>query len=76
MSNAIRPEHYGGKDDPYEPIKVINAWGLGFELGNTLKYIKRAGKKDKSKTIEDLKKGLKYMEFEIEKLESQLPIKN
>jgi hypothetical protein len=39
------PAHYGGKDDPYEAIKVIDAWGLGFCLGNTLKYIRRAGRK-------------------------------
>jgi hypothetical protein len=39
------PEHYGGKDNPYEAIKVIEAWNLGFCLGNTVKYISRAGKK-------------------------------
>ena len=40
------PEHYGGKDNLYEAIKVIDAWGLGFSLGNTVKYISRAGKKE------------------------------
>ena len=35
------PAHYGGEDDPYEAIKVIEAWELGFHLGNTLKYIRR-----------------------------------
>lgn len=39
------PAHYGGKDNPYEAIKVIHAWGVGFCLGNALKYICRAGKK-------------------------------
>ena len=39
------PPHYGGEDDPYEAIKVIDAWRLGFSLGNTVKYISRAGKK-------------------------------
>jgi hypothetical protein len=39
------PAHYGG-DAPYEAIKVIEAWELGFHLGNTVKYICRAGKKD------------------------------
>lgn len=36
--------HYGAADDPYEAIKVIRAWGLGFELGNVVKYICRAGR--------------------------------
>lgn len=39
------PQHYGG-DTTYEAIKVIKAWDLGFELGNSVKYICRAGKKD------------------------------
>ena len=38
------PKHYGG-DTLYEAIKVIEAWRLGFCLGNTVKYISRAGKK-------------------------------
>jgi len=35
----IRPLHYGGKDNPYEAIKVIDAWDLDFNLGNVVKYI-------------------------------------
>ena len=31
------PDHYGGKDNPYEAIKVIEAWSLNFNLGNTVK---------------------------------------
>ena len=63
------PKHYGGENNPYEAIKVIEAWGLGFCLGNTVKYISRAGKKDPSKHIEDLKKAKWYLEREINKLE-------
>ena len=37
------PNHYGGEDNIYEAIKVIDAWELGFSLGNTVKYISRAG---------------------------------
>jgi hypothetical protein len=60
------PEYYGGKDNPYEAIKVIEAWGLGFCLGNTLKYISRAGKKDQGATLEDLKKARWYLDREIQ----------
>lgn len=65
------PEHYGGKDNPYEAIKVIEAWGLGFCLGNTVKYISRAGKKNSDTLIQDLKKALWYLSREIEKEESK-----
>jgi hypothetical protein len=63
-SSVIHPQHYGGKDNPYEAIKVIEAWEVGFNLGNTLKYISRAGKKDN--TIQDLEKALFYLGREIQ----------
>ena len=63
------PQHYGGQDNPYEAIKVIDAWDLGFSLGNTVKYISRAGKKGKDKELEDLRKALWYLQYHIETLE-------
>lgn len=65
------PDHYGG-DTVYEVIKVILAWGLGFCLGNAVKYIARAGKKDPEKTIEDLRKSIWYIEQEITEQEKLL----
>jgi Protein of unknwon function (DUF3310) len=71
MKESVKnPAHYGGADNPYEAIKVIEAWGLGFSLGNTVKYISRAGKKDEAKTIEDLEKALWYLDRAIEKLKA------
>ncbi len=61
------PAHYGGADNPYEAIKVIESWELGFCLGNTVKYISRAGKK--GERIEDLKKARWYLDREIARLE-------
>lgn len=57
------PAHYGGADNPYEAIKVIEAWDLGFCLGNTVKYIARA--EHKGATAQDLKKALWYLQREI-----------
>jgi hypothetical protein len=69
MSNAVNnPNHYGGANNPYEAIKVIEAWDLGFNLGNAVKYIARAGKKDSSKKIEDLQKAEWYIKRQIEKI--------
>jgi hypothetical protein len=65
------PQHYGGENNPYEAIKVIDAWNLGFALGNTVKYISRAGKKDTDKELQDLKKALWYLEHHIKNLENQ-----
>lgn len=68
--NVNHPAYYGGKDNPYETIKVIEAWGLddNFDLGNTIKYISRAGKKDKACLLQDLMKAQFYLNHEIEKL--------
>jgi hypothetical protein len=65
------PKHYGGESNPYEAIKVIDAWDLDFCLGNTVKYISRAGKKSPEKELEDLKKALWYLQHKINKLEKK-----
>ena len=28
------PPHYGGEGNPYEAIKVIEAWNANFNMGN------------------------------------------
>ena len=61
------PSHYGGESDPYEAIKVIDAWNLGFCLGNAVKYICRAGRKPGSDRVEDLEKAIWYLKHEISK---------
>jgi len=63
------PAHYtaGG----VETIDAIEAWGLGFCLGNAVKYISRAGKKDPAKMVEDLKKARWYLDRELTRLEAK-----
>lgn len=65
------PEHYGGIENPYEVIKVCEAWDLDKDayLFNVVKYIARAGKKNKDKEVEDLKKALWYLNRKIKNLE-------
>ncbi len=62
------PPHYGGIGNVYEAIKVIEAWDLDFHLGNTVKYIARAGKKDD--IIQDLEKAKWYLDRKIENLKT------
>lgn len=58
------PPHYKGANG-MEAIDVIEAFDLSFRLGNTVKYILRAGRK--SAVLEDLKKARWYLDREIEK---------
>lgn len=70
MNDAVNhPAHY--TDGKIEVIDFIEDKGLGFCLGNAVKYISRAGKKDPAKTIEDLKKAAWYLNREIQTRESK-----
>ena len=61
------PSHYL-KDSGHEVIDVIESWNLNFSLGNAIKYIARAGRKDENLNIQDLKKASWYINREIERL--------
>lgn len=61
------PSHY--TDGKIEVIDFIEDKNLNFHLANAVKYISRAGKKDPSKEIEDLKKARWYLDRYIQKLE-------
>jgi hypothetical protein len=64
MESVNHPKHYNaGK---IEVIEFIEDQRLGFNLGNAVKYVARAGKKDMSKVIEDLEKARWYLMREIE----------
>lgn len=68
------PSHYGGVDNPYEAIKVIEAWEADFNIGTTLRYLCRCGKKTIGGTaeemrLEDLKKARWYLDREIKNIE-------
>lgn len=63
------PAHYGGAGNLYEAIKVIESWGLGFCLGNTVKYIARAERK--GAPVEDLRKARWYLDREIARREKE-----
>lgn len=65
FDSVHNPSHYT-QGRKYEPRKVIYDWGLDFNLGNAVKYISRAGRKENK--IEDLKKAIQYIEFEIDEL--------
>lgn len=68
--NINHPNHYC-EGRAYEPIDVIEDWSLGYNLGNTVKYVSRAGRKQNQ--LEDLKKARFYLEREIQNLEAVPP---
>lgn len=74
MSEMVNgPSHYGGVENPYEVIKVCEAWGLDNDayLFNVVKYVARAGKKDPNKLLEDLEKAQFYLNRKIQNLKNK-----
>lgn len=65
----VKPEHYYRLGD-YAAIYVIQKWKLGFNLGNAVKYIQRAGTKPEEPEIRDLKKAIFYIQRHIHELDS------
>lgn len=66
--DPIKPDYYN--DSKITPFDVIDDWKLDFYLGNAVKYIKRAGKKDGNSRLQDLKKIRSYVDEEIKREEA------
>lgn len=62
--NVNHPSHYTSGN--IEVIDFIEDQKLDYHLGNAVKYIARAGKKDPDKFIEDLEKAIWYIKRKIE----------
>ena len=65
MINQNTPKHYQGT---IQPIDLINAQNLNFNLGNVVKYVCLAGKKQGENILSDLEKAKDYINFEIERV--------
>ena len=67
---VTHPSHYTGVVPGIECIRITQHFN--FNRGNAIKYLWRAGEKDKTKEIEDLEKARQYIDFEIARVkESQ-----
>ena len=67
LDNVNHPKHYN--DGKIEVIDFIEDKKLGFCLGNAIKYICRAGKKDKNKEVEDIQKSIWYLHRYLENID-------
>lgn len=65
MNDAIRPDYY--KSNGIEVLDLTDAFDLNFNLGNVVKYVVRAGKKDGEEKEKDLAKAKFYLTRELNK---------
>ena len=63
------PKHYTSHPSGVECIDIVEHYG--FNLGNTIKYLWRAGLKDDNDDLQDLKKARYYLDREIKKREKE-----
>ena len=62
--SVVHPDHYQGNG--YEVLDIIEDFELNFNLGNVLKYVLRAGRKNSELKEEDLEKALFYLKRELD----------
>jgi len=68
MNKYKKRNYYKG--NRFEAIDVINDFGLNFNLGNIIKYVLRAGRKNNN-SVDELKKAIAYAEYEIKRIEER-----
>jgi hypothetical protein len=60
MLDPVNPTHYARLQP--QPIEVIESWQLGPHAANVLKYLARAGHKDGTPELDDLRKAKWYLD--------------
>ena len=58
-NNAIQPSHY--KAGEFDVIAFCQLHNINFDLGNVIKYVTRAGKKENNSELQDLYKAMEYL---------------
>lgn len=67
MADKINPDHYKSHPSGIECITVVQHHN--FNVGNAMKYLWRQGLKNGESSTDDLKKAIRYIQFEIDRLE-------
>lgn len=70
--DPVNPRHYADLGE-YSAVHVIQKWKKGFNDGNALKYIQRAGTKPGESEVVDLKKAVWYLQRKIFELDPSEP---
>jgi len=67
-NNIEHPKHYNNGNIEVIDFIEDQGWGEGFCLGNAIKYICRAGKKDGETAESDAKKSIWYLQRYLEEI--------
>ena len=62
------PSYYIGKYHKYEARKVVEDFDLSYNIGTCVTYCLRSKRKHSDGGIQDIKKAIAHLEFELERL--------
>ena len=63
------PEYYIGKVHKYEARKVVEDFQSdNYNLGTAITYLLRAGKKEDNPLVQDIRKAINHLHFELDRL--------
>lgn len=62
-SDTIKPSHY--KAGSFDVIAFCQYHNLSFDVGNVIKYVTRAGKKEGNSELQDLTKAMEFLQRRI-----------
>ena len=63
------PSYYIGKYHKYEARKVVEDFDLSYNVGTCVTYCLRSKRKHSDGGIQDIKKAIAHLEFELERLQ-------
>tara|TARA_R110002110_G_scaffold221758_5_gene435856 strand:- start:885 stop:1172 length:288 start_codon:yes stop_codon:yes gene_type:complete len=62
------PSYYIGKYHKYEARKVVEDFDLSYNVGTCVTYCLRSKRKHSDGGVQDIKKAIAHLEFELERL--------
>ena len=70
-NKSILPSYYKGKIKGIKAHEVIADYDLTYNIGTAVTYLLRAGKKPNNPIVQDIKKAINHLQFELKKIKEQ-----
>ena len=73
---TTEPSYYSGTKYGYSARKVVEDFNLSYNVGTSVSYLLRAGKKEGNPAEQDIQKAINHLHFELDKLFKKSDIKS
>ncbi len=72
---TTEPSYYSGTKYGYSARKVVEDFNLSYNVGTSVSYLLRAGRKEGNPAEQDIQKAINHLHFELDKLFKKSDIK-